>query len=152
MNTKIKNFLIAVSIVLLTVAMPASNTARAEAKVQDGKYYFSPCMVTKFQIKDGVLVLKIDKADATGISKNNNKNYKKYKLKVKVSKNCKYRFMDYNRMTGDSLTGKMDYKEMKNAIKGDRDFYKESGYASNFADSCIDVKNNKVVKITYVHM
>lgn len=151
MNTKIKNFLIAVSIVLLAAAMPANNTARAEAKVQDGKYCFSPCMVTKFQIKDRVLVLKIDKTDTTGISKNNN-NYKKYKLKVKVSKNCKYRFMDYNRMTGDSLTGKMDYKEMKNAIKGDRDFYKESGYASNFANSCIDVKNNKVIKIMYVHM
>lgn len=102
MNTKIKNFLIVVSVVLLAASMPA----RAAAKVQDGKYYFSPCVVTKFQIKDRILVLKIDKADSTGINKNNNKNYKKYKLKVKVSKNCKYRFMDYHRMTGESSTGK----------------------------------------------
>ena len=60
--------------------------------------------------------------------------------------------MNYNRGTGESYSGKTNYQEVKKAINGDRNFYKEYGYASNFADSYIEIKNNKVVKILFVHM
>lgn len=60
--------------------------------------------------------------------------------------------MDYSRRTGESYSGKTNYQEVKKAINGDRNFYKEYGYVSNFADSYIEIKNNKVVKIVYVHM
>ena len=152
MNTKIRNFFTAISIVLLAAIVIVQNPARAEAKVQDGKYYFSPCTVTKFQIKNGTLVLKVDKDRMGGITKDNDKNQKTYKLKVKVAKNCKYRFMEYNRGTGESSSGKTNYKKIKEAISVNRSFYKETGSASNVADSCIEVKGNKVVKITYVAM
>lgn len=152
MKTKIRNLFTIVSIVLLVVIMSLKSPVVAEAKMQDGTYYFSSNVVTKFQIKDGVLVLKIDKDDTSGINKTNNANYKKYKLKVKVSKKCKYRSMEYVRGTGKSYSGKSSYKKIKNAIDGDRSFYKETGYGNNVADYCIEVKNNKVVKITYTHM
>ena len=116
------------------------------------KSYFSPCTVTKFQIKDGTLVLKMDKGDTGGITKENNKNQKIYKLKMKIAKNCKYRSMEYIRGTGESFSGKASYGEIKEAISVDRSFYKETGYANNVADSCIEVKGNKVVKIKYIHM
>lgn len=152
MSKKIVNLFTNISIILLIIVIIAGNTARTEAKIQDGKYNFSPCMVTKFQVKDSILVLKTDKNNTSGITKGNNKNYKKYKLKIKVAKNCKYRFMEYNRGTGESYSGKTDYQEVKKAINEDKNFYKKYGYASNVADSYIKIKNNKVVKIVYVHM
>ena len=148
-----KAFTMTLLLVLLVSASVSANPARAEAKVSDGIYGFTPSHVTKFQIKDGTMTLKVDKADLYGITKKNDQEYKSYKLKAKVSKNCKYVTETYVRGIGELDSRKItDYNEIKSIIDMERNFYKESGYVQNVVTSYLKVKNNKVVKIVYCAM
>lgn len=152
MKTKIKNIIMTLSFVLLIIAMVGENPIRSEAKVKDGTYYFSPCMVTKFQVKNNKLTLKVSKDDDTGITKKNNESYKKYKLTANVSKNCKYRWEMFHRMTGESEVANSSYKEIKESIAWDRSTYKQSGNYNTVGSSSIVVKDGQVVKIVYLYM
>lgn len=69
MKNKLKNFTMTLLLAVLVFASIFGNSVRAEAKVKDGIYNFTPCQVTKFQVKDGMLTLKVDKADTSGITK-----------------------------------------------------------------------------------
>lgn len=89
--------------------------------------YDASCMTTKFQFKNSKLALKVSKEDNMGITRKNDENSKKYKLTMKVSKNCKYRWEEFYRMTRESDSGKSNYRDVKKSIMGDRDFYKETG-------------------------
>lgn len=89
--------------------------------------YDASCMTTKFQFKNSKLTLKVSKEDNMGITRKNDENSKKYKLTMKVSKNCKYRWEEFYRMTRESDSGKSNYRDVKKSIMGDRDFYKETG-------------------------
>lgn len=151
MKNKIKNIIITLSFVLFMIAMIGGNPIRSEAKVKDGTYNFSSCMVTKFQVKNNRLTLKVSKDDTSGITKTNDENYKKYKLTVKVSKNCKYRWEEFQRMTGESNSGKSNYRKVKKSIAEDRAFYKQSGNYNNVGLSRIVVKNNQVVKLVHLY-
>lgn len=71
---------------------------------------------------------------------------------VKVSKNCKYRWEEFYRMTGESDGGKSNYRGVKKSIAEDRSVYKQSGYSSNVGLSRIIIKDNQVVKVVYSHM
>lgn len=153
MKNIFKAFTMTLLLALLVSASVSANPARAEAKVKDGIYGFTPSQVTKFQIKDGTMTLKVDKADLYGITKNNDQEYKSYKLKAKVSKNCKYVTETYVRGIGELDSRKItDYNEIKGIIDMERNFYKESGYVQNVVTSYLKVKNNKVVKIVYCAM
>ena len=151
MKTKIKNIIMTLSFVLFIIAMVGENPIKCEAKVKNGTYYFSSCMVTKFQVKNNKLTLKVSKDDDYGITKKNNESYKKYKLTVNVSKNCKYKSEWFHRMTGESEVANSSYKEVKKSIEGDRSAYKQSGSYSNVGSSSIVVKNGQVVKIVYLY-
>lgn len=151
MKNKFKSLFVMIAFVLLVVVMAGGTTVKAASAVADGSYYFSSCMVTKFQVKNNKLTLKISKKDDTGIE-NGDGSYKKYKLEVKVAKDCKYLWEDFVRGTGESSSGKTTYAEMKKAIKGDRDFYVQTSSFSNVGMSRVEVKNGKAVKIVYFHM
>lgn len=148
MKREIKKFAMLLPILLLMVILTSGNAIRVDAKVQDGKYYFSSCATKKFQIKDNKLTLKVNKSKGNEITIGDKK---LYKLNVKVSKNCKYGYEGYSRRDMGSNPEKRGstYSEVKELIKFDSDWYKESGYANNFTNSYIKIKNGKVVKIVY---
>lgn len=153
MKNKLKEIIMTLSLVLLVFAMAGGKSIKAEAKtVKDGAYYFSSTSTTKFQIKNNKLTLKVAK-DGTGITKVGDESFKKYKLTLKVSKNCKYRQKYYGRSTGESSVENMDYSGIKKAIAWDRQSYKETGgLYNNYGLSEIVVKNNRVTKIVYLLM
>lgn len=146
MKSKIKNFTMLLPVLLLMVVLIAGNTIRVDAKAQDGTYNFNSCAITKFQIRNNKLTLKVDKSDGITIG-----DKKLYKLNVKVSKNCKYVYEGYSRRDLGSNPEKrnLTYSELKESIKFDRDWYEENGYANNLASSYLKVKNGKVAKIVY---
>lgn len=153
MKNKLKNFTMTLLFAVLVFASVFGSSVRTEAKSTDGVYNFTPCRVTKFQIKDGTLTLKVDKADIEGITKNNDTEYKSYKLKVKVAKNCKYITEYYQRGKGTLVEkNTIDYKEIKDIINRERTDYNQYGYSNNVVYSYLKVKNNKVVKIAYCAM
>lgn len=137
------------SFVLLVIVAVGKNPIQAEAGTQDGTYYFSPVMTTKFQIKNNKLSLKVSESDPSGITKKGDEKYKKYSLKLKVSKNCKYCMEDFNRGTGKRDVQQSNYNDVKDSIKWERDAYVKDGFSENAGLSRIVVKNNKVVKIVY---
>lgn len=155
MKRNMKNFLTALVFVCVAITALGGKPTRAEAKVKDGTYSFSSCMVTKFLIKNRTLTLKVAKGgDSEGITKEGDSGFKKYSMKLKVAKNCKYREeyveKDNGRVTFDGK--KSSYKGVKRAIMSDRDFYKDYGYVNNIAGVSMVVKKGKVVKIEYTFM
>lgn len=149
MGNKIKKYFMMLSLAILVVATVGGKAAKVEAKVKDGTYCFSSFMATKFQVKNSKLILKVSKSDSEGITKKNDKKYKKYEFSAKVSKSCKYRWEYFERGTGKSDGGSTTYNDVKKSIKEDRASYIKNGYCSNVGLSRIVVKNNKVVKIVY---
>ena len=138
--------------VLLVLCMGTKTEVKAVAK--DGRYSFSSCVVTKFQVKNHTLILKLSKADTGGhgiTAPDGTDN--KYTLKLKIAKNCKYyeQFSSRREMAPGSVK-KSSYKKIKQYISGDRKTYKESGFANNLAESVITVKNNKAVEIRYCYL
>lgn len=117
----------------------------------------------------------------SGIIKKYDKDYKGYKLKVRVSKNCKYILKNYDILTGKSNSRNVKYADVKKSIANDRSIYKKNkDYANVILDSIricqvichipgnidyllenhltrghslsrIVVKNNQIIKIEYSH-
>lgn len=151
MKNNFKNMILALSFALLVIAMAGGNFVSAQAAAKDGTYYFSSCMTTKFKVKNNKLTLKVSIADTSGITKKNDENYKKYKLSLKVSKDCKYSSAWFNRLDGKTTKANSSYSEVKESIDYDRSNYKNTGNCNNVAYSSIVVKNNQVVKIEYLY-
>lgn len=147
---KIKIFTLALLTFMLISALASENPVRAEAGLKDGTYDFSSCAVTKFQIRNNTLTLKTEKKHGSEITSNKNSEYKSYKLKARVSKNCKYILEYYVRGVGElDSRRKTDYREIKDIIDFDRSCYRETGAANNVVSSYIKVKNGMVAKIVY---
>lgn len=153
MKNRIKIFTLALLTFMLISASVFGNPARAEARIKDGDYSFSSCAVTKFQIRNNTLTLKTEKKPGSEITRNKNSEYKSYKLKARVSKNCKYILEYYVRGVGElDSRRKTDYMEIKDIIDFDRSWYVETGAANNVLKSYIKMKNGRVVKIVYCAM
>lgn len=181
MKNKIKKIIMTVSFVLLIIVMTGETPVKTEAKVKDGTYCFPSWMVTKFQVKNNRLTLKVSKAGDSGITRKNDKDYKKYKFTVKASKNCKYILKKYDRLTGESNSKSVDCSDFEKLIARERFFYNMGDYVNVILDSIricqmicpipgnIDdlladplmrehslsrmvVKNNQAVKIVYSYM
>lgn len=69
MKSRIKNIFMILSFALLIITMTIEKPIRSEAATQDGTYYFSTSMTTKFQVKNNKLTLKVSKNDDSGITK-----------------------------------------------------------------------------------
>lgn len=150
MKNRIKIFTLALLTFMLISALASENPVRAEAGLKDGTYDFSSCAVTKFQIRNNTLTLKTEKKHGSEITSNKNSEYKSYKLKARVSKNCKYILEYYGRGVGElDSRRKTDYREIKDIIDSDRSCYRETGAANNVVSSYIKVKNGMVAKIVY---
>lgn len=152
MRRKIKNVIMLLSFLLLVVTIVERQTIQIEAGTKDGTYYFSSCYATKFQVKNNKLTLKVSKSDDSGITKKNDDNYKKYKLTLKVSKNCKYILEEYYRMTGESSRRRGSYSDVQESVAFDRAYYKSYGVCNTVGLSRIVVKNNRVVKMVHFQM
>lgn len=152
MKNRIKIFALTVLTVLLVFASVSFNPIRAEAGLKDGNYYFSSCAVTKFQIKNNAMILRTEKKAGSEITRNGDNDYKSYKIKTGVSKNCKYILKYFDRRTGKADSDKSNYSEIKDIIDFDRSWYIETGSANNVVESYIKVKNGRVVKIVYCAM
>ena len=113
---------------------------------------FSPCSAAKFQIKNNTLTLKMEKKEGSEITRNGDNEYKSYKIKAGVSKNCKYILKYFDRRTGKADSDKSNYSEIKDIIDSERSWYMETGVINNVVDSYIKVKNGRVVKIVYCAM
>lgn len=127
MRNKNKKTIMMLLFVLLVIVVAGEKPIKTEAKTTDGTYYFLPCMTTKFHVKNNRLTLKVSKDGDSGITKKNDKDYKKYKLTVKESKNCKYILKKYDMFTGKSNRKSVDYSDFKKLIASDRSFYKKRG-------------------------
>ena len=137
---------IAFSLLLANVVMEKKEVQAATVK--SGKYFFSSGMVKSFSIKKGKMTIKVQGK----ITKENNDNFGKKKMKIKVSKRCKYISEFYDRYKGKSYKEKTNYSGIKDSIKYDRQQYKENGYCNNVGMSYFVVKKGKVVKIVYFYM
>lgn len=152
MKNRIKMFALTLLTALLVFTSVSFNPIMAEAGLKDGTYNFSPCSAAKFQIKNNTLTLKMEKKEGSEITRNGDNEYKSYKIKAGVSKNCKYILKYFDRRTGKADSDKSNYSEIKDIIDSERSWYMETGVINNVVDSYIKVKNGRVVKIVYCAM
>lgn len=112
------------------------------------EYTFSPGNCSSFKLNGNKLTIKLS---GDKFYKNNKKTKKKT-MTFTLAKNCKWTSSTFNRWDGTSSEAKSNYKEIKKAIKCDRDIYKQNpdGGVGNVGMTTIVIKNGKVVKIDYL--
>ena len=147
-HVRLISFIMAFVILLASVAV-INREVEAKSKIKDGKYWFMPDYCTKFSIKKKKMTIKITNE---GILYGNNQKKVGKKMTIPVAKNCKYYDGWFDKRNGKKGEDKITYSTLKSNISQRRIRHKRTKSLGSVAYSSFEVKNGKVVKITFFTM